>query len=324
MVERRAVEVRVGDLGEHARDEAVADRLEARGLGRHLRRHDVGGGGHAGDRGDVLRARAQAALLAAAEQHRREGDSLAQVEHAETARPVDVVRRQREHADGGLAHVDGDETLGGDRVAVEHDAGAGQRLGDLGDRLDRADLVARPADGHEDRLVGDAGAQLLGRHAPVQVDRQAGDAKAVLLEVLGDVQDGDVFGLGDDDVVALAPVAHGVADQGEVVRLGRARGEDDLGRLGADEAGDAGAGLLEGGRGRVADAVQRRGVAEVLREVGQHGLDDPRVDGLGGLVVGVDDAGRAHGRNGVRRLRGAHHDTGLRTTSWRRRRAPGR
>ncbi len=98
----------------------------------------------------------------------------------------------------------------------------------------------------------------------------------------------DVLDLGDDDVVAAPPRVVGVPDEGEVVRLCGARGEDDLIGLGADERGDGGAGGLEGLRGAVADCVQRRRIAEALREVGQHRLDDARVDGLRGLVVQVD------------------------------------
>ena len=73
-----------------------------------------------------------------------------------------------------------------------------------------------------------------------------------------------MLGLADDDVVALAPVAQRVADDAEVAGLGGAAGEDDLARLGAEEGGDAGARLLEGGGRHVAHAVQRGGVAELL------------------------------------------------------------
>ena len=65
-----------------------------------------------------------------------------------------------------------------------------------------------------------------------------------------------MLGLGDEHVVALAPVAQAVADDGEVVRLGGARREDDLLGLRAEERGDAGPGVVERGGGPVADAVQ--------------------------------------------------------------------
>ena len=76
-------------------------------------------------------------------------------------------------------------------------------------------------------------------------------------------------------------------------------GEDDLARLGAEERGDPAARLLQRLRRDVADAVQGGGVAELLREVRQHRLDDPRVDGLGALVVGVHDPVAAERLAGV-------------------------
>jgi hypothetical protein len=129
---------------------------------------------------------------------------------------------------------------------------------------------------------GDA-AELVGRHLA--------HAEPGLLEVLADVVLRDVLDLGDDDVVARALVAGGIADQRQVGRFGRTRGEQHLFRLRADERRHLRAGLLERGLGLVAHQMQRGGVAEALGEVGQHRLDDPRVDRLGRLVVEVDRVG---------------------------------
>ena len=85
--------------------------------------------------GEVLAAGAQAALLAAAQEHRRDLHALAHVEGAEAARPVQIVARQAEQIDRHRARVDGHHALGGDCVAVQGDAGTVEHLGDLGDRL---------------------------------------------------------------------------------------------------------------------------------------------------------------------------------------------
>ena len=240
----------------------------------------------------VLGARAEAALLAAAEQHRRDGDALAHVQRAEAARAVDVVRRERS---AGRPAPRSRRSARRPSAATASECSTmpvpREQLGDLVDRLDGADLVARPADRDEDRVVGDAGAQLLGA-TRARTGRSAARVtrKPFFSRYLAMLR---IEMCSASVMMTWSPLRRlrmRVADQREVVRLGGARGEDDLGGLGADEAGDAGAGVLEGRRGRVADAVQRRGVAEGLAEVRQHRLDDPRVDGLGRLVVGVDDA----------------------------------
>jgi len=88
--------------------------------------------------------------------------------------------------------------------------------------LDGADLVALPANGDEDRIVGDAGAELLRIYPAELVGRNLGDPEALLLQVLAYVMERDVLDLGDDHAVAGPLVPAGVADERQVVRLGGA------------------------------------------------------------------------------------------------------
>src|SRR5206468_3494094 len=83
------------------------------------------------------------------------------------------------------------------------------------------------------------------------------------------------------------------ADEGEVVRLGGARCEDDLVGLRADQAGDLAARGLDRVLGDRAMAMLRRmRVAEALGEIGQHRIDDPPVGRGRRLVVEIDRLGR--------------------------------
>ena len=118
------------------------------------------------------------------------------------------------------------------------------------------------------------------------------------LQALAGVEDGLVLGLQGDDVVALGPVELDHALERQVVRLGGAAGEDDLLGLGADERRHLGARLLDRRLGLPAERmVARRGVPEVLPQVGQHRLQHARVERGGGVVIHVD--GKAHsGRSG--------------------------
>ena len=67
-----------------------------------------------------------------------------------------------------------------------------------------------------------------GSTRPSLSDRQVGDLEALALEALAGVEHRLVLGLRGDDVVALLLVELGGALDREVVRLGRARGPDDL------------------------------------------------------------------------------------------------
>ena len=88
----------------------------------------------------------------------------------------------------------------------------------------------------------------------------------VALERLAGVEDRLVLGGRGDDVVALLLVELDDALDREVVGLGRAAGEDDLLRLGADQARDLLARVVDGLLGLPAErVVAAGGVAELAR-----------------------------------------------------------
>src|SRR6185436_4156027 len=92
-----------------------------------------------------------------------------------------------------------------------------------------------------------------------------------------------------DDVVALLAVHLGDALDRQVVRFGRAAREDDLLRVRADEIRNLLARLLDRlFRFPAERMVAAGGVAEVLREVRQHRLDDARVHRRRRVIVHVD------------------------------------
>ncbi len=97
--------------------------------------------------------------------------------------------------------------------------------------------------------------------------------------------------LGCDRNHVIAAVAAGVrrALDRQVVRLGRAAGEDDFAGGCADERGDLASGAANGLVSlppiRVLPA---RGIAELLGEVRQHRLEHARIDRCRGVVVEID------------------------------------
>ena len=95
---------------------------------------------------------------------------------------------------------------------------------------------------------------------------------------------------GGDEVGGFGGSVREDAEEGEVVALGAAGGEDDLGVEAVEEAGDWVAGVLDGGAGVLALLVDGAGVAEVLHPEGTHGFEDFGEQRRGGVCVHVDSA----------------------------------
>ena len=80
----------------------------------------------------------------------------------------------------------------------------------------------------------------------------------------------------------------GHAENGVVVGLGAATGEDNLLWASIEERGDLFTGGFDGGAGALSEGVDGRGIAELRGEIGEHGIEDGGVDGGGGVVIEVD------------------------------------
>ena len=97
----------------------------------------------------------------------------------------------------------------------------------------------------------------------------------------------------DDQMPAAGGCQRGDAEQGHVVRLGRAPGEDDLVRRGVDQRGDPLPRLEHGFLGPLPIRVRRRRVAEGFIEEWTNRLSNLRRDRGGGVVIKIDGTGHA-------------------------------
>ncbi len=205
----------------------------------------------------------------------------------------------------------------------EHALAAPDGLRDVGDRLDRADLVVGEHDRDQDRAVGEGRLELVRIHAPVAVDRQLHDLEAELLEMAERVADGVVLDGGGHDPVAVRLAGPGRALEREVVRLRAAGREDDLAWLGVEARRDPLVRLVQRRARRAPERVGRRRIAERLRQVRQHRVEDLAPERGRRRVVEIDRHGRI-----VRRETGVsahgHPGPGRSTTGWRRRSARSR
>ncbi len=223
----------------------------------------------------------------------------ANVQRSHTLRTIELVAGQRKQVDVVADHIHRDlaDRLHG--IRVEENALFMAELANRGDRIDGADLIVGVHDADKDRLVRDRLRNIVHGHQAVRLNGQIRDLIAALLQPLAGVQHGLVLGHLRDDVVALFAVHLRDALQGKVVRLCGARGEDDLLGGRTNQLCDLLASLVDALLGFPAEGVIAAGrVAENLRHVRHHRLQNARVERRGGVIVHVDGQLNAlvHGR----------------------------
>ncbi len=281
----------VGQLGVEALQHAGLQLGETLGLGVHLLHGDLGGFAQADAKRRRQGARTEAALLAAAhdQRHQTHARLAAHVERADALGAVDLVAGDAHQVDVHRLDVERDLAGGLGRVGVEEGLLLAADLADLGERLDDADLVVHRHDRHDHGLVGDGGTQRVEIDQTVLLHRQVRHLEALLLEMAAGVEHALMLGHRGDDVVPAVLVELGDATDGEVVRLGGARGEDHFLLVGTDQLGDLAARLLDAllGFPAVGMAARMR-IAELVGEVRHHRFQHARVERRGGLVIEVD------------------------------------
>ncbi len=276
--------------------ELVAEEPQPLAFLLHFLQANFTGFAQADDSRNVERAGAHAAFVSSAVNHRREFHARVlspHVERADAFGAVDFVRRNGEQVDAVFLHVHGDFADGLNGVHMKEDFLFLGDFADFRDGLDDADFVVRVHDGDENRLGSDRAAEIVEVNQAVGRDGQIGDVAAGFFQALADVEHGLVLGrLGDDVIAVLAALfTKRVCDalDREVVRFGRAAGEDDLPGIGADQPGDLSAGIFDRFLGLPAEfVIAACRVAEFLGEIGQHGLEHARINRRRGLIVHVD------------------------------------
>jgi hypothetical protein len=139
-------------------------------------------------------------------------------------------------------------------------------------------------------LILDRALEAIEIDQPARLDRQVSRAKAFLLHRRGAFEHAFMLGhQGHDMVLAELLVEAQRAFDREVVRFGRARGEDDLPWIGMDERRKLTARALDRRFGLAAISMgDRRRIAEFLGEPGQHRLQHARIAGRRRLVIEID------------------------------------
>ena len=232
------------------------------------------GGGHTADGGNILGAGPLAPLLSAALDDVHQGEALPAVERANALGAMELMAGQAQHIDILFLHIDVQVTNGLNGIGVEGHPGLLADSTDLSDGQDRADLVVGVHGGHQAGVRPDGILHLLGGDVVALLHIQKLDLEAFLLQLFQGVQHGMMLeGGGDDVLLSLLLPQLGGGNDGLIVGLRTAGGEDDLPGLAAQAVCHS----LPGGIQRflclLAYRVQAGGVAVDGGHIGQHGVD---------------------------------------------------
>ena len=198
-------------------------------------------------------------------------------------RAAQLVGRDAEQVRPEPGEVQRDVPRARARVDVHQDVTGPRRRAGLGDRLHGADLVVRELDGDEDGLVRDRRSDLVRVEATESVHP---DDRELTRFATACVQHTGVLDGGRDDRAA-EPTPSNAAPDRVVDRLGAARREHDLPRSRAEERRDLLSCVLDRDPGDPSLGVQTGGIAVVLREEREHGLERRRAQRGRGRVIEV-------------------------------------
>ena len=236
-----AVQQRTGHVGLDTLDEAIAQGGQAGAGGRAVLLHQLERRATRHDAGHVLGAGAATTFLVAPVDEWHQRSPAPDVERAHALGRVELVGGEREEIDPEAVHVEVEEAGGLHGVGVNEDPARAGQPRDLGDGLNRADLVVGEHDADEKR-IGANGRCDRGRidDSPL-VDGDMGHVvPEVLVQGAGGAQDRAVLDRRRDEV-PLAGEGQRHTLEGEVIALGAAPGEDDLVSVAPEDAGHLGA-----------------------------------------------------------------------------------
>jgi hypothetical protein len=268
-------------------------------VGIELARCDQGGTTQRHRAGDVLRARTDAELLAAAVDNCFDDLAVADDQGADPLGCADLVSADGEELAANGRHVDRQFAEGLHRVAVQRDTCGRTSCPNVSHRLHHANLVVHPHHRDQGRLFGQHIVERSEVDDPARIHRQD---RLATTEALHRMRGGKrclVFDRGSDDMhrPTSGLCRESGTDDGEIVCFGAARGENHLVRLDAEGLGGLALALLETGAGVPPHPVGRRRVPPGGLEERQHRLEDFRANRGGGGVVEVDGI---HGRKSTR------------------------
>ena len=226
--------------------------------------------------------------MASAVEHWLKDGSLAHVDCADTLWSVQFVSGDREQVAAETFYFDWHLPCRLYRVGVKINVGFGGDLANLLDGLQDAGFVVRHHDGDELGVRAQGAADVVGINQAAAIHGDVGDFASHRFQMLAGVQHRMMLDGRTDYVVS----GTGQARDGEVIALGAAAGEDDFRGPAPEQRRHRFACALDCRPRLLPVMVDGRRVAEVLREVRPHGLENLGQHWGGGVVVEIDSAHR--------------------------------
>ena len=208
------------------------------------------------------------------------------------------MRGHAHQVDGQCRHVDGNATGGLGCINVQQNAFFAAQCTNGRDVLDHADFVVDEQHADQDGVRANGSLEQLHIEQTVFFHIKIGDFEALALQLAHGVQHGLVLGLERDQVLALALVELGSTLERQVDGFGCATRPDDFARIGVDEIGHLHTRLFNGLFGLPTPGVAAGcGIAEVLTQPRNHGIDHARIDRRCCAVIKVNGKvwGHIHG-----------------------------
>src|SRR5687767_11151986 len=256
------------------------------------------------DRRHIFRSRAAFPFLVTADILDGETHTAPYVKRANAFWRVQLVRRHRQQIAASLVNIQPETTSRLHGVCVKPEMSlALTALGSpplanqgayLMNRLNCADFVVGPHQGHENRVRPDGGVQVFESDDAVVVNGQSRDFPTPFFKGIANASHRWMFNGGGNYVAPLCGRCFAKTANGEVVRFSAAGSEDDLVRFRADQSCYLPSSAIYCRARLLAETVHTGRVAVVFGQRTGHRRCDTRVDGRCGTVIQVNPAVRSH------------------------------
>ena len=286
---RAAVDHRPGHAPEDLFFEAIAQASDAHPFGVELGLRQPGRHSHSHQRRRIFCAGAPASLVLAAGENRLHPGASLDPQGSRPFRPVELVGGEREQVDAHRSHVHWNLPNGLHGVGMNERAMLVSDRGQLGHRLNRADLVVGVHNRNEGGLVRNDGAQSLGIDDARLVDGEQGRPPPAPRECLQRVEHGFVLDRAGNQM--LRPVGSSASATPRIAKLSdsvpplvytTSEGSALIRAATAARASSRAAFAL------LSEVVDARGVAELVACRRHDGVDDVWADRGRRVVVEVD------------------------------------
>ena len=245
------------------------------------RNSNLGCFAEADNRGNIFRAGAALALVAAAKKHGLDERALPHIQCANALRGMHLVTGDREQIATDFRHINRQLARGLHRVGVKVNIGLRGDAADLHYRLRHAGFIVGHHDADELGVGAEGALNVGGIDSSRAIHRHECHFHAVALKLMAGIEHGMVLDSRSDNVIA----GGSDAKNRQIICLSPAAGKNDFRRPAIQQCGHTFARAFYRGPGMLPLLMYGRGVAKPLRIVRTHGLQHFRQERRGGVIV---------------------------------------